>query len=147
MSFTDVFRNIAGGMGKLIGGSFGALGSLRRALVKLLGKLRPQSSKKEIRSIVIDELTRFATGDSELTKKQLEERLQLMADTILALQEKIDELSARGVSSDTLVSAAMASVEDVNLLGDEEKAILTSIFRQNIAIQKPELIKTTVGRV
>jgi hypothetical protein len=38
----------------------------------------------------------------------------------------------------------MASVENVSLLNDEERAILTNIFRQNVAIQKPELVDNAV---
>lgn len=50
-------------------------------------------TRERIRSIVIDELTRLAAGDAELTGAKLEERLQIMAETILGLQEKINELS------------------------------------------------------
>ena len=56
------------------------------------------------------------------------------------------ELSSHGLGHEALVSAAMASVENVNRLNIEEKAILTNIFRQNVAIQKPELVDTAIGQ-
>ena len=131
-------------MGRLIGGSFSALGSLRKALGKSIGKLRPRSSREKIRSIVIDELTRLAAGDAELTGAKLEERLQIMAETILGLQEKINELSARGPVSETDMWEAMSSLKAAESLTDDERAILVTVFRQNIAIQKPDLIDTSV---
>ena len=144
MSFTDVSRNFACGMGRFIGGSFSALGSLRKALGKSIGKLRPRSSREKIRSIVIDELTRLAAGDAELTGAKLEERLQIMAETILGLQEKINELSARGPVSETDMWEAMSSLKAAESLTDDERAILVTVFKQNIAIQKPDLIDTAV---
>jgi len=144
MSFTDVFLNFAGGMGKLIGGSFSALSSARRALRESVAKLRPQSSREKIRAIVIDELTHLMAGEAELTGTKLEERLQLMAETILALQEKINELSARGPVSETDMWEAMSSLKAAESLTDDERAILATVFRQNIAIQKPDLIDTPV---
>jgi len=131
-------------MGKFIGGSFGALVSVRKALRELMGKLRPLSSKKKIRTIVIEELARSQGAEQRITLAELEERLRLMADTIEAIQKKILELSGRGLEHEALVSAAMASVENVSLLNDEERAILTNIFRQNVAIQKPELVDNAV---
>ena len=144
MSFTDVFLNFAGGMGKLIGGSFSALNSVRRALRKSIAKLRPKSSKEKIRAIVIDELTRLMAREAELTGTKLEERLQVMAETILALQERINELSVRGPVSETDMWEAMGSLKAAESLTDDERAILVTVFRQNIAIQKPDLIDTPV---
>lgn len=144
MSLTNVCRYFACGMGKFVGGSFGALVSVRKALRELMGKLRPLSSKKKIRTIVIEELARSQGAEQRITLAELEERLRLMADTIEAIQKKILELSGRGLEHEALVSAAMASVENVSLLNDEERAILTNIFRQNVAIQKPELVDNAV---
>lgn len=144
MSFTDVFRNFAGSMGKFIGGGFSILGSARKVLRKSIGKLRPLSSREKIRNIVIDELTRLAAGDAELTGTTLEERLQVMAETILALQEKINELGARGPVSETDMWEAMSSLKAAESLTDDERAILVTVFRQNIAIQKPDLVDTPV---
>ena len=118
--------------------------SFRKALRELMGKLRPLSSKKKIRTIVLEELARSQGAEQKITLAELEERLRLMADTIEAIQKRILELSGRGLEREALVSAAMASVENVSLLNDEERAILTNIFRQNVAIQKPELVDNAV---
>jgi hypothetical protein len=144
VSFTNVCRYFACGMGKFVGGSFSALVSVRKALRELMGKLRPLSSKKKIRTIVLEELARSQGAEQRITLAELEERLRLMADTIEAIQKRILELSGRGLEHEALISAAMASVENVSLLNDEERAILTNIFRQNVAIQKPELVANAV---
>jgi len=144
VSFTDVCRNFACGMGKFIGGGFNILVSVRKALGESMGKLRPLSSKKKIRTIVIEELARSQGAEQRITLAELEERLRLMADTIEAIQKRILELSGRGLEHEALISAAMASVENVSLLNDEERVILTNIFRQNVAIQKPELVDNAV---
>ncbi len=144
MSFTNVCRSFACGMGKFIGGGFNILVSVRKALGKSMGKLRPLSSKKKIRTIVVEELARSQGAERGITLVELEERLRLMADTIEAIQKRILELSGRGLEHEALISAAMASVENVGLLNDEEKVILTNIFRQNVAIQKPELVDSAV---
>ncbi len=145
MSSADVYRNFACGMGKFFGGSFNVLVSVRKALRGSMGKLRPLSSRKKIRTIVIEELAR-SQGDAkqETTLAELDERLRVMADTIEAIQKRILELSGRGLEREALVSAAMASVENVSLLNEEERVILTNIFRQNVAIQKPELVDNVV---
>lgn len=144
VSFTNVCHYFACGMGKFIGGGFSISVSVRKALGKSMGKLRPLSSKKKIRTIVIEELARSQGAEQRITLAELEERLRLMADTIEAIQKRILELSGRGLEHEALISAAMASVENVSLLNDEEKVILTNIFRQNVAIQKPELVDNAV---
>ncbi len=140
MGFTKVCHNLACGIGRFIGGSFSVLVSVRKALRGSMARLRPMSSRKKIRSIVLEELARSQGVDQKITLAQLEERLQLMADTIEAIQKRILELSGRGLEHEALVAAAMASVENVSLLNEEERVILTNIFRQNLAIQKPELV-------
>jgi hypothetical protein len=144
MGFTKVCHNFAGGIGRFIGGSFSVLVSVRKALGGSMGRLRPLSSRKKIRTIVLEELARSQGADQRITLAELEERLRLMADTIEAIQKRILELSGRGLEHEALVSAAMASVENVSLLNEEERVILTNIFRQNVAIQKPELVDNVV---
>jgi len=109
-----------------------------------MGKLRPLSSRKNIRTIVIEELAHSQGTGQRITIAELEERLRLMTDTIEAIQKRILELSGRGLEREALVLAAMASVENVSLLNEEERVILTNIFRQNVAIQKPELVDNAV---
>ena len=144
MSFIDGCHNFACGLGKFVGGGFNAFSSVGKATRRLMGKLRPLSSRKTIRTIVIEELARSQGAGQRITLAELEERLRLMADTIEAIQKRILELSGRGLEHEALISAAMASVENVSLLNDEERAILTNIFRQNVAIQKPELVDNVI---
>ena len=144
MGFTKVCHNFACGMGRFIGGSFGVLVSARKALGGSIGRLRPMSSRKKIRTIVLEELARSQGADQKIILAQLEERLQLMADTIEAIQKRILELGGQGLEHEALVSAAMASVENVSLLNEEERVILTNIFMQNLAIQKPELVDNVI---
>jgi hypothetical protein len=153
MNSADVCRNFVCGVGKFFGSSLNAMSTARNAIGKSVGKSigalktlkawRPQSSKNKIRSIVMEELARLQNTSS---LAELEERLQLLSDTIEAIQKRMLELSGRGLGHEALVSAAMASVENVNKLNSEERAILTNIFRQNVAIQKPELVDTAIGQ-
>ena len=150
MNSTEVCRNFVCGVGKFFGASLNTISTVRKAVgtsirksVGILGTLRPQSSVSKIRSVVMEELAR---SQNSTTLAELEERLRLMADTIEAIQMKMLELSSHGLGHEALVSAAMASVENVNRLNIEEKAILTNIFRQNVAIQKPELVDTAIGQ-
>jgi len=140
MSFTDVCRNFACGMGKLIGGSLYILASVPKSLRKSVAKLRPQSSRERIRSIVTEELIRLVGKETELTRTKLEERLQVMAETILALQERINELTARGPISEADMWEAVGSLEAAESLTDDERAILVNVFKHNIALQKPKLV-------
>ena len=144
MSFTDVLRDFAHGMGKFIGRSFNGLSLTRKALRKSMERLRPRDSREKIRAIVADELKRFPAKEAELTRTILEERLQLMAETKLALQEKINELSDRGPVSETDMFEAMDSLKAAESLTDDERNILATVFRQNIVIQKPDLVDTPV---
>jgi hypothetical protein len=144
MGFTKVCHNFASGIGRFIGGSFSVLVSIRKALGGSMGRLRPMSSRKKIRTIVLEELARSQGADQKITLAELEDRLKLMADTIEAIQKRILELSGRGLEHEALVAAAMASVENVSLLNEEERVILTNIFRQNLEIQKPELVDNLV---
>jgi hypothetical protein len=101
-------------------------------------------TREKIRSIVVDELTRLMAREAELTGTKLEEHLQVMAETILALQERINELSVRGPVSETDMWEAMSSLKAAESLTDDERAILVTVFKQNIAIQRPDLIDTPV---
>jgi len=98
--------------------------------------------REEIRSIVTEELARSRAAEPCVTLAEIEKRLRLMADTIEAIQKKIAELSDHGLEEEELVSTAMAWVDNVNLLNDGERALLTTIFRQNMEIQKPQRAKT-----
>jgi len=140
MGFADFSRSFASGLGKLAGTSLNPFISIRKALRKSAAKLWPQSSREKIRSIVTEELIRLTGRKAEFAGTMLEERLQVMAETILALQERLDELTARGPISDAEMFKVMSSLKAAASLTDDERAILANVFRQNIAIQKPELI-------
>jgi len=144
MGFADFSRNFASGLGKFVGTGLNVFISTRKVLRKSVAKLRPQPSREKIRSIVTEELIHLMGKEAKFAGTEFEERLQVMTEALEALQEKIAQLSARGLPSETLVSAVIASVEEAVLLSNEEKAILVSIFRQNVAIQKPDLTHATV---
>jgi hypothetical protein len=130
----------------LTGGTSKILILFSRAPKQSTQKGQSLTAREQIRSVVIEELTRSQGAEQRTALAELEERLQLMADTVEAIQKKILELSGYGLEHEALVSTAMASVENVDLLNNEEKAILTNIFRQNVAIQKPELVEAAVGQ-
>ena len=148
MGFADVCRNFASGLGKFVGASHNVLVRVgkapRNALGKSVEKLRPLPSRERIRSIVTEELIRLMSKQTEFTGAELQERLQVMAEAIQSLQEKIAELSTRGPISQADMFKAMGSLKAAASLTDDERAILANVFRQNIAIQKPELIDTAV---
>jgi len=142
VGFADTCHNFASGLGKFVGAGHNALAWPGKTLRKLL----PQSSREKIRSIVTEELTLLIAEQTKLTGAELQEHLQVMAEAIESLQEKIAELSAHGPISQADVFKAMGSLKAAASLNDDERAILANIFRQNIAIQKPELIDTAVER-
>ena len=145
MSFTDVCRNFACGMGKFIGGSCKVLAWPRKALRESIKKPQPLPSRETIRAIVTEELIRLVGMETELTRTKLEERLQIMAETILALQEKINELSARGPVSEADMWEAVDSLKAAEALTNDERVVLVKVFRQNVALQKPELVGAAIN--
>ena len=92
-----------------------------------------------------EELIRLVGKETELTRTKLEERLQVMAETILALQERINELSARSPISEADMWEAVGSLEAAESLTDDERAILVNVFRQNIELQKPKLVEIAIN--
>lgn len=145
MSFTDVCRNFACGIGKFIGGSINVLAWPRKALRGSREKLRPLPPRETIRAIVTEELIRLVGKETELTRTKLEERLQIMAETILALQERINELSARGPVSEADMREAVDSLKAAESLTNNERVVLVKVFRQNVALQKPELVGDAIN--
>lgn len=146
MALSDVFSDFASGLGKFIGASRNAMFSAGKAAKATLGNLRPRSSREKIRSIVFDELVRLIGEDAALAGTKLEERLKVMAEIILALQQRIDDLGVRGSVRDADMWKAMRSVKAAEILTNDERAILIRVFRQNVALQKPELVDATVGK-
>ena len=144
MGFANFSRNFASGLGKFVGASHNILVGVikvpRNALRKSAARLRPQSSRERIRSIVTEELSRLIGKQTEFTGAELQERLQVMAETILALQERLDELASRGYISETDMLNVVDSLKAADSLTHDERVMLVSVFRQNIAIQRPELV-------
>ena len=129
----DTCHNMASGTGRFFGASLKILTSVPKAFASIL---HPSSRKEKIRAIVIEEL-----------KEQLgdENRLQIMTDAIFALQTKLAQLGASGNLDELALLNAMHSLKVVERLSDEEKFLLTSVFRQNVAIQKPELTEACMS--
>lgn len=140
MALTDLCHDFVDGLGILAGGSLGILTSIPGLLRKSARKLRPSSSRERMRSVVAEELACFLGRKTELTTAKLEERLRVIAEAILAFQEKLNELSVHGPVSEADIEGALTSLEIAESLTDEEEAMLESIFRQNIALQKPEFV-------
>lgn len=136
----------AGRARRLATGAAKALGLPSRAAEGSERTGESSRAQEAIRSIVVEELARLRGGEGGLAASELEGRLQLMAETIRALQDKIAELGARGRMREADMWHAMRSVKAAESLTDEERAILVNVFRQNIAIQKSGVVDTPVGQ-
>jgi len=143
MGLNDISCSLGRGMGKLVGGTRKVLSWPGNTLSKAIEKLRSIFPRAKVRNIVTEELIRLMEAEG-LAEEKLEQRLQVMAETIVALQKKIDELVARGHISETDVLDAMDSLKTARSLTNDEKAVLVNVFRQNIALQKPELVGTAI---
>lgn len=145
MGLGDASRGFASGVGKVVGVGRNVFFTTGRAVKGTLGKLRPRSHGEKIRSLVSEELSRLTSEDAALAEVKIEERLKAIAEALRALQEKIDELSAHGPVREADMRKAMGSVKAIETLSKDEKAILMNVFRQNIALQRPDLIDLPVG--
>lgn len=143
MGLNDISRGFGHSVGRLIGTTRKVLSWPGSTLSKAIEKLRSIFPSAKVRTIVTKELIRLL-GAEGLAEEKLEQRLQVMAETILALQERIDELVARGHISVTDMLDAMDSLKTARSLTNDEKAVLVNVFRQNIALQKPELVGTAI---
>lgn len=143
MDFTEICCNFARTIGEFVGKSRNALSSAEKTLKTSIGKLRSKLPQK-IRSAVMEKLTRLLYKEAELAVAKLGERLQVLAEATIALQEKIDELNARGPISEADLWKAMDSLEAAAPLTDDEKALLVSIFRRTATVQKPKFVDAVV---
>ena len=143
MGLNGISRGFGHGMGKLIGGTCKVLFWPGRVFSKVRWKSRSTFPSAKVRSIVVEELTRLM-GAEALAEEKIEQRLKVIAETILAFQERLDELAVRGPISEADMFKAMGSFEAAAFLTDDERVVLANVFRQNIKIQKPELIDTVV---
>ena len=143
MDLIEISSNLGRGVGSLVGGTRKVLSWPGNSMSKAIAKLRSVFPSSNVRTIVTEELMRLM-GAEGLAGENLEQRLQVMAETIVALQQRIDELVAQGYVSETDVLDAMDSLETAKSLSNDEKAVLVNVFRQNIALQKPELVGTEI---
>ncbi len=146
-------------LGAFVGASYNAIRETGRTLgiapariASVLSKILRRSGKSSasvspaeaIRVIVLEELARVQGLDGAISLGELEIRLRAMAETVEALQAKIAELSAGGNISEAEIWKVMDSIESAESLTNSERSVLVNIFRQNVALQKPELIETGV---
>ncbi|MFC1676676.1 hypothetical protein ACFL3G_06390 [Planctomycetota bacterium] len=141
MGLNDISRGFGHGVGKLVGGTRKVLSLPGSTLSKTIEKLRSIFPNAKVRTVVAEELTRLM-GTEELAEDKLERRLKVMAETILALQERLDEMVAGGHISQTDMLEAMDSIKTTDSLTNDERTVLVNVFRQNVALQKPELANT-----
>ena len=144
MGLNDISCSVGQGVGKLVGGTRKVLFWPGSTLGKAIEKLRFVFPSAKIRAIVTEELMRFM-AQKEPTEEKLEHRLKIMAETILALQERLDEMVTHGHVSETDMLEAMDSIKTADSLTNDERTVLVNVFRQNIALQKPKLVETAVG--
>ncbi len=139
MGLNDISCSLGQGVGKLVGGTRKVLFWPGSTLGKAIEKLRSVFPSAKIRAIVTEELMRFM-AQKEPTEEKLEQRLKIMAETVLALQERLDEMVTHGRISETDMLEALDSLKTAESLTNDERVVLVNVFRQNIAIQKPELV-------
>lgn len=139
MGLNDISRGFGHGIGKLVGTTRKVLSWPGGAFSKVIEKLRSAFPGARVRVIVTDELIHLMSAEG-LAWEKLEQRLQVMAETILALQERLDEKVARGHISETDMLNAVNSLKAADSLTNDERVMLVNVFRQNIAIQRPELV-------
>ena len=139
MGLNDISRGFGHGVGAFVGRTRKVLSWPGSALSKAIEKLRSVFPSAKVRTVVAEELTRLM-GNEGLTEEKLERRLKVMAETILALQERLDEMVASGHISQTDMLEAMDSLKAADSLTNDERTVLVNVFRQNIALQKPELV-------
>ena len=139
MGLNDISCSLGQGVGKLVGGTRKVLSWPGSTLGKAIEKLRSVFPSAKIRAIVTEELMRFM-AQKEPTEEKLEQRLKIMAETVLALQERLDEMVTHGRISETDMLEALDSLKTAESLTNDERAVLVNVFRHNIAIQKPGLV-------
>jgi len=144
MGVTDFCYDCVRGVGQFIGGTVWAVASCGRVLSESASTLRPTSSIDKIRQVVLTELRRLRGEKADVSSAKLEERLEIMAQTILALQKRIEELGERGSVSEATLMEAMGSVKAAESLNEDERTLLMTVFQKNIALQRPEMMETVV---
>ena len=119
-------------------GAFGSRSGVERPRSKDAAPPIPPA-EPEIRSIVIEELQRVQEADDRPSIAELEERVRSMSTMIETLKQRIGELSKRGPVSEADVMSAVGSLDSAEPLTHGERAVLVTVFRRNVALQKPDL--------
>ena len=152
-SATRTTQDGFGEIGKLITGSPGFFVRFSRAIGRRMrgGNGRPAKeelllTREGIRSIITEELTRWPTVAGGTSLSDLEKRLRCMAETIEALQRRLNELSTHGLVSEADVWKEMNSLESAGSLTNDERALLVGVFRRNMALQKPKVASVGEGQ-
>ena len=146
MAFADTCSDVIRAMGEIVGSGRYAVDTTGRAVARTAERLRSLLPGRRMRSIVAEEVARLMPAEAELVGIKLEERLQAITQTLLALQERINELSTRTPVSEEDIRREMRSIGSSASLTDEEKTLLVTVFRRNIAIQKPEVADAPVAQ-
>ena len=141
MGLNNISRGLGYGIGKLVGGTRKVLFWPGSTLSKATEQLRSVSPNARNQTTVTEELMHAETP----MEASFEQRLQVMAETILALQKRLDELVASGHISGRDILEAMNSLKVAYSLTNNERTVLVNVFRQNIALQKPELVNAAAG--
>jgi hypothetical protein len=143
MDFAEICCNFSHAVGEFVGRSHNALSSAEKTVRTSREKLRTKLPEK-IRSVVSEKLTRLLYKEAEFALSKLGERLQVITQASLALEEKIKQLAARGPVSEADLWKAMDSLEAAKSLTDDEKALLVNIFAQITKTQKTKFVDAVV---
>jgi antitoxin component HigA of HigAB toxin-antitoxin module len=135
----DLPHMMGRGLGLMLGGTARAIDWFSGTAKQTAGIAKRLSVRERIRSVVLEELGHLLSEDQEIPLSDLEERFRIMAEAIHALQKKVTELAASGPVSDSDMRKAVDSLKVAQSLSEAERTILVSVFRQNVAIQKPDV--------
>lgn len=136
----DTFKKTVRRLGIAMGtGSRGLFEGIERAAEGLGSKgSRQPSRSEEIRSVVLEEIQRSlrekrASGNGT---HAIEERLEAITASLIAIEERLARLSGNGAVSSEQIEAAVLDVEKSQGLDEEEQVLFEHIFRENVALQK-----------
>lgn len=144
MAFIELCCNWAHRAGKFVGKTSCVFATKDRDEPEELSA--EQSERLRIRRIVVQEANRLMGTKGAITREEFDERLQHLVTSIVSLQQKIDELRTQGPVTEAALYGAIETVSAAEPLDEEEKAVLASIFRQNVAIQRPELVRSGASK-
>ncbi|MBF0388129.1 MAG: hypothetical protein HQL20_09815 [Candidatus Omnitrophica bacterium] len=127
----------------------GLWGTLQQAKSRVVAGLL---SKDDLRQIIAEQLPRVNVEQQELALQEHERRLKAMAEELYALQAKIQALPSGGHSNARILPIPRNGPDDVNALpgaddfSTDERNILATILKQNIALQEPQPRKSHVKK-